>query len=72
MPARKKPDTEWLHFFKNGKAVKMPARLALSAPDLLEALKDLRAAATAAYKSGRIPAEPFVHSGNVIAKAEGR
>jgi hypothetical protein len=39
---------------------------------LVEALKDLRAAVTDAYKAGRIPAEPFVRAGNVIAKAEGR
>src|SRR5688572_16168182 len=48
------------------------ARLIAAAPDLLAALSDLRESTTEAYKSGRIPAEPFVRAGNVIAKAEGR
>lgn len=38
---------------------------------LLDALRDLREASTEAYKAGRIPAEPFVRAGNVIAEAEG-
>lgn len=44
---------------------------AADAPDLLAALRDLREACVDAYKAGRIPAEPFVRAGNVIAKAEG-
>ena len=43
-----------------------------AAPDILQALKDLRLASTEAYKSGRIDALAFVAAGNVIAKAEGR
>lgn len=43
-----------------------------SSADLLSVLRDLRAACTDAYKSGRIAAEPFVAAGNVLAKAEGR
>ena len=35
----------------------------------LEALRDLRAACEDAYKAGRIPAEPFVRAGNVLAEA---
>ena len=48
------------------------ARLMSAAPALLEALRDLREATTDAYKAGRIPAEPFVRAGNVLAKAEGK
>lgn len=48
------------------------AALIAAAPDLLEMLKELRESVTDAYKSGRIPAEPFVRAGLVIAKAEGR
>jgi hypothetical protein len=48
------------------------ARLIASAPELLAALRDLRAAATEAYKTGRIEAAPFVHAGNVLAQAQGR
>lgn len=46
-------------------------RLMVTAPRLLEALRDLRAAATDAYKMGRIDAEVFVRAGNVISDAEG-
>jgi hypothetical protein len=42
------------------------ARLA-GAREALEALSDLRDAATDAYKQGRIAAEPFVRAGNVLA-----
>ena len=48
------------------------ARLIAAAPELAEALRDLREAATEAYKAGRIQAEPFVRAGNVLAKAEGK
>lgn len=48
------------------------AVLIATAPDLLEALRDLRESAMEAYKLGHIPAEPFVRAGNVIAKADGR
>jgi hypothetical protein len=37
--------------------------------ELLTALQDLRMASTEAYKHGRIPAEPFVRAGNLIANA---
>lgn len=47
-------------------------RLMNAAPALLAALKDLREAASDAYKSGRISAEPFVRAGNVISEAEGK
>lgn len=46
-------------------------RLRAEKAELLDALLDLRAACTDAYKAGRIPAEPFVAAGNVIAKAKG-
>jgi glutamate mutase epsilon subunit len=36
--------------------------------EAVAALQDLRDAATNAYKAGRIPAEPFVRAGNVLAK----
>ena len=42
------------------------------APELLAALQDLRYAATDAYKAGRVPAEPFIRAGNVLAKARRR
>lgn len=42
----------------------------VSHPALLDALRDLRDASEAAYKSGRIAAEPFVRAGNLIADAE--
>lgn len=50
-------------------------RLSFQAPHLLvrrvmeleSALRDLRDAATEAYKAGRIAAEPYVHAGNVLA-----
>lgn len=45
------------------------ASLIAAAPELLAALTDLREACAGAYKAGRIPAEPFVRAGNVIAKA---
>lgn len=45
------------------------ADLIAAAPDMLEALRDLREAATEAYKAGRIDAEVFVRAGNVIAEA---
>lgn len=38
---------------------------------MLVALRDLRESVTDAYKSGRIPAEPFVRAGNVIAEVTG-
>ena len=44
----------------------------LAAPDLLQSLKNLRSAATDAYKSGRIDALAFVEAGNVLARAEGK
>lgn len=47
------------------------ARLIAEAPALLAALSDLRAACEDAYKAGRIPAEPFVRAGNVLAQTEG-
>ena len=50
---------------------KANAHLIAAAPELLEALRDLREAATEAYKIGRIDPEPFVRAGNVIAKAIG-
>lgn len=45
------------------------AHLIAAAPALLEALRNLRESVTDAYKAGRIPAEPFVAAGNIIAKA---
>jgi hypothetical protein len=40
--------------------------------ELMRALRDLREAATDAYKMGRIPAEPFVRAGNVLANVSGK
>lgn len=43
------------------------------APIIIEmerALRDLRDACTDAYKIGRIPAEPFVRAGNVLAEVQ--
>jgi hypothetical protein len=48
------------------------AHLIAAAPDLLEALRDLRDACHSAYQRGSMDPEPFVRAGNVIAKAEGR
>lgn len=44
--------------------------LLAAAPELLEALKDLREACRPAYKSARMPAMPFVTSGNLIRRIE--
>ena len=55
------------------KRIKRAARDREIIRQLLTTLKDLREAVTDVYKQGRIPAEPFVAAGNVIAKAqEGR
>lgn len=48
------------------------AKMFAAAPKMLKALKDLREAATEAYKAGRVDALAFVTAGNVIAEAEGR
>ena len=44
------------------------ARLIAAAPELFEALRDLREACVDAYKQARIEAEPFVRAGNVLAR----
>lgn len=41
-------------------------------PEVIAALSDLREAVTNAYKSGRIPAEPFIRAGLALSKVEGR
>jgi len=48
------------------------ARLIAAAPEMYEALRDLREACTEAYKAGRIEAEPFIRAGNALDKAEGK
>lgn len=40
--------------------------------EVYEALLDLYEAATDAYKYGRIPAEPFVRAGNILARCGDR
>lgn len=44
------------------------ARLAADLMEARHALHELRLACTDAYKAGRIPAEPFVAAGNVLAE----
>lgn len=47
------------------------ANVMAAAPELLDALEELREAVTELYKAGRISAEPFVRAGNAIARARG-
>lgn len=66
-------DSEGLRIALIGSATaEFIVRAVNSHQELLDALKDLREAATDAYKVGRIAAEPFVKAGNVIAKAEAK
>lgn len=45
-----------------------PQELRRQRDELLETLENLHFAVIDVYKSGRIPAEPFVQAGNIIAK----
>lgn len=51
----------------NTAEAKLGAALREEYKALLDALRDLHAASVEAYKRGRIPAEPFVRAGNVLA-----